>query len=604
MTQSSKAEPKKPIWRRYFLWGMPVAAIAAIFVAGIVFWGGFNTAMEATNKMEFCVSCHEMNDFVYAEYEGTIHDVNRSGVGATCSDCHVPKDWTHKIIRKIQASREVWGKITGTISTPEKFDAKRLHLAMREWNRMKKTDSRECRNCHGFDSMMPEFQQPRARQQHLNAMETGQTCIDCHKGVAHLDLRDRADEEYLEALEAPNPAFKREVPQAYIDSLAFINAKEAEAAAVVKAEQKVEREAVQARIEEAVAAARAEEQAKTTGTETDEPATSGETATASAGGAVAPDVDWGTIAGADLTLFYPGQASFEWVQNGKTHGGARPLTKGGDSCSTCHAKELDMIGNKIVAGGEIEPTPIPGKRGTIDATVQATHDDENLYIRLQWPDAGHTPAPFVEGGKMDPDNQIKVAMMITGTGIEMGEQVGCWASCHADNSYMPFDPGAEAVGGNADVASRLEATTTITKYLSESRTDVEVAGRRGKAQGGWDKLKSEAEIEQYLADGTFLDLLRVNADGSSSNGYLLERRVVNDGEMAAEANLAGGMWTVVFSRPLSSGAPGDVPLEAGKTYTVGFAIHDDFTAARFHHVTLDTSLALDDEAATINVTKQ
>ncbi|NOC92796.1 cytochrome C552 [Ruegeria sp. HKCCD6228] len=593
---TSEPEKKKPIWRRYFLWGMPVAGIAAAFAAGIIFWGGFNTAMEATNTKEFCISCHEMRDFVYEEYTGTIHDVNRSGVGAVCSDCHVPKDWTHKMIRKIKASKELYGKMVGTINTREKFEAKRVHLAMNEWERMKATDSRECRNCHDFESMMPEFQKPRARQQHLNAMTVGQTCIDCHKGIAHSDARDRADEEYLEKLEAPNPDFIRPIPPEYLASLEKIEAKEAAEAEAEKAAKKAQQEAVQAQIAAAVDAALDEERAKT----------SGEDAAAPSGGAsdVGSNIDWNAVAAADLKLFYPGQASFEWVQNGKFHGGARPLTKGGDQCTTCHAKELDTIGNKIVAGGDLEPTPIPGKRGVIDATVQAAHDDENLYIRLQWPDAGHNPAPFVDGGKMDPDNQIKVAMMITGTGIELGDQVGCWASCHADNTYMPFAPEADAIAANADVAGRLNATDTVTKYISESRTDVEVKGRRGKALGGWDKLKAEEQIEQYLADGTYLDLMRVYADGSATNGYLLEQRVVNDGEIAASAELSGGMWTVVFTRPLNSGAPGDVPLEAGKTYTVGFAIHDDFTAARFHHVTLNTSLALDDDSAFINVVKQ
>lgn len=598
MTESSQKEKKRPIWRRYILWGMPIGGIAASFAAGIIFWGGANTVMEATNTEQFCISCHEMNEFVYKEYKGTIHDVNRSGVGAVCSDCHVPKDWVHKVIRKVQASRELWGKMTGTISTKEKFEAKRLHLAMNEWERMKSTDSRECRNCHGFESMMPEFQKPRARQQHLNAMEAGQTCIDCHKGIAHENLRDRADPDYLEQLETPNPAFAREIPEEYLVSLAYITEKEAKEAAEAKAAKKAEQEAVQAQIAAAVVTAVAEAQANAS--------SDGSAADAggSATGSVAPNIDWNAVASADLTLFYPGQASFEWVQNGKTHGGARPLTKGGDACTTCHAAELETIGNKIVAGGEIEPTPIPGKRGTINATVQAAHDGENLFIRMQWPDAAHTPAPFVDGGKMDPDNQIKVAMMITGNDIELGETTGCWASCHADNSYMPFDPGADAIAGNAEVAAQLEAKGTITKYLTESRTKVEVRGRRGKAQGGWDKMKTAEEIDQLLADGTYLDLLRVYADGTSSNGYLLERRVVNDGEMAAEANLSAGTWTVVFSRPLISGAPGDVPLEAGKTYTVGFAIHDDYTAARFHHVTLNTSLALDDTAATINVINQ
>ncbi len=595
---TSEPDKKKPIWRRYFLWGMPVAGIAAAFVGGIIFWGGFNTAMEATNTKDFCISCHEMRDFVYEEYTGTIHDVNRSGVGAVCSDCHVPKDWTHKIIRKIKASKELYGKMVGTINTREKFEAKRVHLAMNEWERMKSTDSRECRNCHDFESMMPEFQKPRARQQHLNAMTVGQTCIDCHKGIAHSDARDRADEEYLEKLEAPNPAFVREIPPEYLASLERIEAKEAAEAEAEKAAKQAQHEAMQTQIAAAVDAAVAEERAKAGGEEAAAPSGGG------GGSDVGSDIDWNAVAATDLKLFYPGQASFEWVQNGKFHGGARPLTKGGDQCTTCHAKELDTIGNKIVAGGELEPTPIPGKRGVIDATVQAAHDDQNLYVRLQWPDAGHNPAPFVDGGKMDPDNQIKVAMMITGTGIELGEQVGCWASCHADNSYMPFAPEADAIAGNADVAGRMTSQDTVTKYISESRTDVEVKGRRGKALGGWDKLQAAEQIEQYLADGTYLDLMRVYADGSATNGYLLEQRVVNDGEIAASASLDAGMWTVVFTRPLNSGAPGDVPLEVGQTYTVGFAIHDDFAAARFHHVTLDTSLALDDDSAFINVVKQ
>lgn len=206
---------------------------------------------------------------------------------------------------------------------------------------------------------------------------------------------------------------------------------------------------------------------------------------------------------------------------------------------------------------------------------------------------------------MDPDNQIKVAMMVTGTGIEFGEQVGCWATCHADNTYMPFAPDGEAIAASGDVATQLQATDTIIKYLSESRTAIEIKGRRSKPLGGWDKLESMEQVEQYLADGTYMDLLRVYADGSSSNGYIMERRIENDGEMAAEASMSpDGTWTVIFSRPLVSGAPGDVPLKAGKTYTVGFAIHDDYATARFHHVTLNTSLALDDPSVMINVVKQ
>lgn len=162
-------------------WG----TLALIFVAGILFWGGFNTAMEWTNREAFCISCHEMQDNVYREYQNTIHYANRSGVRATCPDCHVPKEWGPKMIRKMQASNEVLHKILGSIDTPEKFNAKRLELAKHEWERMKKTDSRECRNCHNFESFDYAEQGRRSAKMHQTGLNEGKTCIDCHKGIAH-----------------------------------------------------------------------------------------------------------------------------------------------------------------------------------------------------------------------------------------------------------------------------------------------------------------------------------------------------------------------------------------------------------------------------------
>ncbi|MBK8524607.1 MAG: NapC/NirT family cytochrome c [Betaproteobacteria bacterium] len=165
------------------------------FAAGVVFWGGFNTMMEATNTEKFCISCHEMRDNVYVEYKETIHYTNRTGVRAVCADCHVPKDWTYKMIRKIQASKEVYGKIMGTIDTKEKFEANRLRLAQSEWARMKAADSRECRNCHSFDYMNIEKQKARAAKMHKIALDDKQTCIDCHKGIAHHKPKNMPEED-------------------------------------------------------------------------------------------------------------------------------------------------------------------------------------------------------------------------------------------------------------------------------------------------------------------------------------------------------------------------------------------------------------------------
>ncbi|MFQ5973018.1 MAG: NapC/NirT family cytochrome c [Alphaproteobacteria bacterium] len=156
------------------------------FIAGIIFWGGFNTAVELTNTELFCVSCHEMRDNVFAELKTTIHYTNRSGVRATCPDCHVPHNWTDKMARKMAATKEVWGKIFGTISTREKFLDKRLALAQHEWSRLRANDSLECRNCHDLDFMDFTRQGRRAAEAHERFLASGEkTCIDCHRGIAH-----------------------------------------------------------------------------------------------------------------------------------------------------------------------------------------------------------------------------------------------------------------------------------------------------------------------------------------------------------------------------------------------------------------------------------
>jgi cytochrome c-type protein NapC len=165
------------------------------FYLGILFWGGFNTGVDATNKLEFCISCHEMRENVFQEYKKTIHYTNRSGVRAICSDCHVPKEWSHKLWRKMQASQEVWGKITGIVDTPEKFEARRMKLATSEWERMKASDSRECRNCHSFEAMRGSKEKQVVYDIHMKGKEKGKTCIDCHKGIAHLLPRDYVDPE-------------------------------------------------------------------------------------------------------------------------------------------------------------------------------------------------------------------------------------------------------------------------------------------------------------------------------------------------------------------------------------------------------------------------
>ena len=78
--------PKFSILSRKVILGTTLGAALFFMLVGVIFWGGFNTAMEATNTLDFCISCHEMEENVYREYTKTIHYTNRSGVRAACSD--------------------------------------------------------------------------------------------------------------------------------------------------------------------------------------------------------------------------------------------------------------------------------------------------------------------------------------------------------------------------------------------------------------------------------------------------------------------------------------------------------------------------------------
>ncbi len=199
--KTQSAEPKVGLWAR--LRRPPRCSFLALLVAGIaigiIIWGGLNTAMEMTNHSEFCTSCHEMT-IPFEELKQTVHYKNRSGTTVNCSDCHVassktPTDYMYKSLQKLFAARDIVGHITGVVDTPEKFEAHRLEMAKRVWDRMKSRDSKECRNCHNFATMDPDKQKSRSKIKHEEAEEDKLTCIDCHKGIAHKSIHHLLEEE-------------------------------------------------------------------------------------------------------------------------------------------------------------------------------------------------------------------------------------------------------------------------------------------------------------------------------------------------------------------------------------------------------------------------
>jgi cytochrome c-type protein NapC len=278
----------------------------------------------------------------------------------------------------------------------------------------------------------------------------------------------------------------------------------------------------------------------------------------------------------------------EWVLNGRDHGGARPFTKMGDRCFNCHDKETGKMGDKIVAGTikKLKPNKdllIPNKRGSIPVAVQASHDAENLYMHFEWENSEHTPVPFIEGGKMDADNQMKLAIMFASDDVKYAKQAGCWGTCHHDLNGMPHQPEGQEV----------------VKYITESRTKVEIKGRRGKMRGGWDKRKEEGDITTELGAGHFMDIMRYKSGKKTSeDGHVLEDRIMKGGQNTEfTAKLDGNTWVVDMKRKLKSDKLGDLSMDLDKIYNFGFAIHDDHTNARFHHVSLGYRLGFDNDDA-------
>lgn len=256
--------------------------------------------------------------------------------------------------------------------------------------------------------------------------------------------------------------------------------------------------------------------------------------------------DWSKVPDKTITVFYPGVSPIEWITTGTEHGGARGLRRG-ETCAACHDEETADMGQKIVTGQKLEPKPIKGKVGSIPVTVQAAHDADNLYLRFSWkqPAGGAEP--------MDKDNAVKLSVMLEGNKIERANQSGCWESCHRDARTMPDAKDDQK-----------------TKY---------VVGGDVKA-------------------GVFYDLIQWTSKGAKHDGYVADKRVMDGGKalLDAKGEKNGDQQVVTFTRKLAGGGEGDITLAPGKTYNIGFAIHDDHASGRFHHVSLGYTLGVGTDA--------
>lgn len=286
-------------------------------------------------------------------------------------------------------------------------------------------------------------------------------------------------------------------------------------------------------------------------------------------------IDWDSVPGKDITLFYPGQASWEWALTKKSHSGAAKFRKG-KNCRGCHEGEEADIGNLIVSGKKLEPEPIDSKRGTIPLKVKAAYDDKRFYFRLEWTEQTLNGFPV-----RDKDFEAKITVMLDDGSVTEAKRAGCWGACHDDANRM--------ASSQEDIE--------ITKYLARSRTRI-------TRRGGGLNFKPEADIEALAKRGYFLEYWQARLNHTKTPvpaaGYILKaRQEVKAGEVTAEAQFSHGSWVVILSRPLAPSAPFTKDLVSGKTYSVGFAVHDAFAAGRHHHISLEHTFVLGKGAADI-----
>jgi hypothetical protein len=273
------------------------------------------------------------------------------------------------------------------------------------------------------------------------------------------------------------------------------------------------------------------------------------------------NIDWGKIPDRTVTLFYPGQSSYQWLQNDHKDSKGAAAVKKGQSCVRCHEDEEKALGETLVKAGKLEPTPVKDKNGWVDLKVQAAYDAKNAYLRFQWktrnPYAGseHQYLRFdgkewkvygfpkldavVQEGKQPGIYEDRMSIMIDDGKVAGFSKQGCWLTCHDGERDMA----KRASKADAQANPLLSAIkkNDLRKFLPATRTD----------PMDWTSGKSLEEIAKIKAAGGFLDLIqwrahRSNPVGMADDGYVLEYRNSDAGKNMFSGNADGKTHTPKF----------------------------------------------------------
>ena len=279
----------------------------------------------------------------------------------------------------------------------------------------------------------------------------------------------------------------------------------------------------------------------------------------------------------DVVLFQPGQSSWEWLLVPASHDGGKQMREG-KSCLYCHDGEEKTMGKLIASGEKLEPAPISGMPGFIEMKVDATYDDQNVYLSLSW-----TAPPEANWGHEDSATHLTIS--IGSPELSVAPIAGCWAACHSDLPGMPDDSGAK-----------------LSKYLPGSRSKM-------TRTGGGSDIKPAADLDAQKAQGQYLEYWQAVLDGgavkASRDGYFLDGRKKNsDSAVSATATAEGQHWTVQMVRPLGPEGETRHALAEGIVYTLAVALHENHASGRYHYTAFPMRFVLGSGEAELNATRQ
>ena len=288
--------------------------------------------------------------------------------------------------------------------------------------------------------------------------------------------------------------------------------------------------------------------------------------------ASAADIDWNSVTVKKVKVFYPGQASWDFLRD-QDHGtGAAVVRTHKKACAECHVGEngeYDVNADKIITGElkkdkskvPFEPQGMPGAKGFKDVSLQAAYDAQNLYLRLQWPGSGASVADPSLGAS---DKADRVSIQIANK-IGTFKKFGCFITCHDDESGMP--------------ANRGDKVTLYGYYTRDKHGN----------------MKPQSTLDGYMEKGQFIDLIEaafVGKDVKTEDMHILGARDKDHNDVTATGSYADGTYTVVITRKLNTGDAKDITLEDGKDFDIGIAIHDNKNNERRHYVSFPLSIGL------------